>query len=130
MMFQPKKFVVEEKSNSKQSIASQKSAGKPHRRAIYRAVVLMGIMVASLHLAFATIWFPAPPSCHRGGSWIQWKPYNWAYYGYAYQYRKRVAGPPYNGVYPTRLYYVYDVQNLFYPYGMVTIGRAERDCGP
>jgi hypothetical protein len=104
------------------------------RRTKYYVVALLLVAVVGIMLirpALAVVWFPTPPSCHRDARWLQWKPGAWALYEFAYEYRgRRLYGPcQIRGQYPYERVYVYNVQNVFYPYGLVTVGRAEKVCG-
>jgi len=77
----------------------------------------------------AAVWYPAPPTCHTDSRWIQWKPGYWAYYEFAYEYRRQIYGPCVGGRGLYQRVFVYHVQYLFYPYGLVSTGRAEKVCG-
>lgn len=82
----------------------------------------------------AAITFPAPPTCHTGLRPIEWRRGVFAFYEFAYEYRGgRLAGPPPpsapRGYYLYARMYVYHVQNMIYPYGLVPAGRAEKVCG-
>ena len=78
--------------------------------------------------------FPAPPTCHRDIRAVEWKRGVYAHYEFAFEYRgSRLAGPPPpsapRGSYLYQRIYVYHVQNVIYPWGLVSAGRAEKVCG-
>jgi hypothetical protein len=78
--------------------------------------------------AQAIWWAPTPPSCHTDSRWINVgssKKMQVYLYAYAFKYTTKRSSS--RGVAHTT-YYVYDVQNVFYPVGLVTVGRAERLC--
>lgn len=81
----------------------------------------------------AGITFPAPPTCHRDIRPIEWRRGVFAFYEFAGEYRSRFVGPPPlsvpRGSYLYNRIYVYHVQNMIYPWGLVPAGRAEKVCG-
>ncbi len=79
--------------------------------------------------ASAIWWVKAPPTCHNDSRWISFKQDGRQYvlaYNYAFRHTTRSASS--QGV-VYRTYYTYDVQNVMYPYGLVTVGRAQKLCG-
>lgn len=109
---------------------------KLRRRARHLAAALLlvataGIVLIQPRSAHAIIWYPAPPSCHRDIRPIQWKPGAYAFYEFAYEKQgRRLAGPtPVRGTSLYERVYVYHVQIMIYPWGLVPAGRAEKVCG-
>lgn len=102
-----------------------------HRVAALLLVATAGIVLIQPTSAHAQIWFPAPPTCHTDIRPIQWKRGAYAFYEYAYYYRgRRLYGPtPVRGMNLYERVHVYHVQNMIYPYGLVSAGRAEKVCG-
>lgn len=95
-------------------------------------VALLGVglqVPAPAATAHKIWWAPNPPSCHTDNRWIGVTSngrYSMYRYDYAFRYTTRSASSQ-GIVYYT--HYVYDVQNVFYPAGMVTVGRADKICG-
>ena len=90
---------------------------------------LLTATVAMTSTADAAWIVPAPPTCHTGGKWHEVRSGSRmmpVYYSYAYRYTTKAYSS--RGIAYTT-HYVYDVQNVMYPYGMVTIGRADKICG-
>lgn len=82
----------------------------------------------------AGITYPAPPTCHTDIRSIEWRRGVFAFYEFASEYRgRRLVGPPPpsvpRGSYLYERIYVYHVQNMIYPWGLVPAGRAEKVCG-
>lgn len=108
-----------------------KRTGRAVRRAVVAVALSLGMFAGGVALAapaYAIWWQPEPPYCHTDNRW------HWVgegrdrmplYYGFAWSYWTESQSS--RGVIH-RQRYVYDVQNVMYPYGMITVGRAEKEC--
>jgi hypothetical protein len=101
-----------------------------HHVATLLLVATVGVVIIQPKPVPAQIRYPPPPTCHRDTRPIEWKRGAYAYYEFAYEKRgRRLAGPCPGGRGLYENIYVYHVQIMVYPHGLVSSGRAEKVCG-
>lgn len=88
------------------------------------AVATAALVVGVPAEAQAVIWWPAPPKCVNS-IWVK-DGNRLGLYSKAGEYTQRRY---YGGGTEIRYIWVWGVEILMYPYGMVHAGRAERHCG-
>jgi hypothetical protein len=93
-------------------------------------VATVSVVIIQPKLVHTQVRYPPPPTCHRDTRSIEWKRGAFAFYEFAFEKRgRRLAGPCPQGRGLYENIYVYHVQIMVYPHGLVSAGRAEKVCG-
>lgn len=89
-------------------------------------LVALGGAAAAAPAAQATVWWEEPPTCENNFWYMPSSGEQLGFYTKAGEYTRTLS---YGGGTEIQYIWVWEVQEPFFPYGMVTVGRAEKHCG-